>query len=111
MSIANLDRFAGRNVLLLQGPMGPFFQRLARDLSYVGAKVVKVNFNGGDWLFYRDHHVMFTGQLEEWPGFLERLLEELEIEIVSLYGDCRPVHLPVFELADSLHDGNLRARG
>ncbi len=94
-----LSSFAGRRVLLLQGPMGPFFQRLARDLAYAGAKVVKVNFNAGDWLFYRDHHVMYSGSIKEWPSFLGDLLEKAQIDVVFLYGDCRPVHRPVFELA------------
>ena len=43
-----LDRFAGSNVLLLQGPIGLFFRRLARDLTAQGAHVTKVAFNAGD---------------------------------------------------------------
>jgi len=38
----------GKRVLLLQGPQGPFFRRLAADLTEAGAVVHKVNFNGGD---------------------------------------------------------------
>ena len=38
--------FRGRNILMLQGPVGPFFARLAKDLQWAGAKVHKVNFNG-----------------------------------------------------------------
>ena len=41
------------SVLLLQGPVGPFFSRIAEDLSQRGFVVHKINFNGGDKLFYR----------------------------------------------------------
>ena len=41
-----------RRVLLLQGPIGPFFRNLGDDLIQAGATVHKINFNGGDWLFY-----------------------------------------------------------
>lgn len=47
-----MGAFRGRNVLLLQGPVGPFFSRLAHDLELAGASVHKVNFNAGDSLFY-----------------------------------------------------------
>ena len=58
----------GKKVLLLQGPVGPFFHGLAQDLRAVGAEVHKVNFNGGDKLFYwRDAH-SFKGKLEQWPA-------------------------------------------
>ena len=41
-----------RRVLLLQGPIGPFFRRLARFLEQHGTDVFKINFNAGDALFY-----------------------------------------------------------
>ena len=48
-----LDELTGsRRVLLLQGPIGPFFWRLANFLKIRNADVVKINFNGGDALFY-----------------------------------------------------------
>jgi len=42
-----------RNVLLLQGPIGPFFSRFGDDLAARGFAVTKINFNGGDRFFYR----------------------------------------------------------
>ena len=47
-----LDQFKGKRVLLLQGPVGPFFTRWAEDLRQAGAQVFKVNFNAGDWFYY-----------------------------------------------------------
>ncbi|NJC87779.1 MAG: capsular biosynthesis protein [Desulfuromonas sp.] len=87
-----IQAFRGKKVLLLQGPMGPFFRRLARDLEWAGAKVCKVNFNGGDWLFYPAGSIAFHGRMEEWEGFLDQLLAERGIDIVLLFGDCRPIH-------------------
>lgn len=93
--------FQGKNVLLLQGPMGPFFHRLARDLEWVGARVCKVNFNGGDWLFYPANSVSFRGRLDAWEDFLDQLLSERRIDIILLFGDCRPIHRIAHQLATS----------
>ena len=35
-------------ILLLQGPLGPFFQTLSQALSKAGHEVYKIHFNGGD---------------------------------------------------------------
>lgn len=48
--MTNKSGFASKRVLLLQGPVGPFFWNLAKDLRSVGATVFKFNFNAGDWL-------------------------------------------------------------
>ncbi|MEL6992060.1 MAG: capsule biosynthesis protein CapA, partial [Pseudomonadota bacterium] len=40
--------------LFLQGPHGPFFQRLARMVRHSGADVWRVGFNAGDSLFWQD---------------------------------------------------------
>src|SRR5262245_10561573 len=92
-----ISAFSGKHVLLLQGPLGPFFRRLSRDLKLTGARVSKVNFNGGDWLFYPTGAVQYRGQMDEWPSFLARLLTEQDIDVVLMYGDCRPIHEGVRE--------------
>lgn len=94
-----LPAFRGKKILLLQGPIGPFFRRLARDLEWAGAKVCKVNFNGGDWLFYPAGAIAFRGRMEEWPTFFDQLVTERGIDTVLLFGDCRPVHQAVHQLA------------
>lgn len=43
--------FSGKNVLLLQGPVGTFFHRLAIKMEKNKTKVLKLNFNGGDFFF------------------------------------------------------------
>ncbi|GHC97463.1 capsule biosynthesis protein [Novosphingobium pokkalii] len=83
--------YAGRRVLLLQGPVGPFFARLARDLRRAGAMVWKVNFHAGDQLFYPGG-VTWRGPMDEWPAWLETRLATWRIDCVLVFGDCRPVH-------------------
>ena len=92
-----ISAFSGKHVLLLQGPLGPFFRRLSRDLTQTGARVSKVNFNGGDWLFYPTGAVQYRGRMDEWPSFLAKLLTEQDIDVVLMYGDCRPIHEDVRE--------------
>ena len=97
-----IEDFSGKRVLLLQGPVGPFFRRLARDLESVGAEVFKVNFNAGDWLFYPGRATNFRGRMEDWPSRIEELLLKLSIDVVLLFGDCRPVHRSAHEVASRL---------
>ena len=40
------------NVLLLQGPVGPFFDKLRNFLTQKGTHVFKIHFNYGDQAFY-----------------------------------------------------------
>ncbi len=98
--MGGLDAYQGKRILLLQGPVGPFFWRLARDLKWAGAQVCKVNFNGGDWLFYPLGAMAFKGRMEEWPGFLESVLIERKIDSILLLGDCRPIHVVVQDMAN-----------
>lgn len=99
MIVSRIESFRGKRILLLQGPMGPFFSRLARDLAAVGATVFKVNFNGGDWVFYPSNAVNFLGGMAEWPAFFDGLLTKHKIDLVLLFGDCRPLHQVAHELA------------
>lgn len=64
MLAGGLNQFCGKRVLMLQGPLGPFFGNLMTDLQAIGAQVFKVNFNAGDWLYspsglnYRGNEVL-----------------------------------------------------
>lgn len=97
-----LAELSGKNVLLLQGPVGPFFRRFACELEDNGANVVKVNFNAGDALFYAGKPALFfRGSLEDWPEYLEQLLNHRCIDVIFLFGDCRPIHVKAREVAES----------
>jgi capsular polysaccharide export protein len=99
MITGGISIYKDKRVLLLQGPMGPFFRRLAADLERAGAQTCKVNFNGGDCLFSPGRAIAFRGRMEEWPAFFERLLIDRQIDIVLLFGDCRPLHREAHAIA------------
>ncbi|CAK0767928.1 Capsule polysaccharide export protein KpsS [Gammaproteobacteria bacterium] len=86
------NQFANKKILLLQGPLGPFFNWLSHDLRKAGAEVSKVNFNGGDYLFFLRNSIAFRDNIQAWPLFLEKLLDSKKIDIIILFGDCRPLH-------------------
>jgi capsule polysaccharide modification protein KpsS len=82
----------GKRVLLLQGPMGPFFRRLADGLIAGGAALVhKVNFNGGD-RHYFPGGFDFTDRPETFEAYLGSLLDRHRYHMVCLFGDCRSHH-------------------
>ncbi|WP_177198548.1 capsule biosynthesis protein [Novosphingobium sp. CF614] len=88
-----MDTTPRRNILLLQGLMGPLFRHVGLALIGAGHAVHKVNFNGGDRLFWRlPNGIDYRGSLEDWPATLERLIRERGITDVMLFGDCRPQH-------------------
>lgn len=93
------SQFNGKRVVLLQGPIGPFFKRLSADLEAAGADVFKINFNGGDWLFYRSKATVFKDTPSAWPVFFEAFIKKNKIDVVLLFGDCRPIHQVAHEIA------------
>lgn len=94
-----IEVFSGKRVLLLQGPVGPFFSRLAADLRQAGATVFKINLNAGDWLFYPCAAINYRGTMEAWPFWLEQQLSTWHIDIIFLFGDCRPIHVSAHAVA------------
>lgn len=99
MPLSKLAAMKGKRVLLLQGPLGPFFARFAELLVAQGATVEKVNFNGGDWLFYPHAEHAFRAPMAEWPRYLEELIRRERYDLVFLFGDCRPIHRAAGEVA------------
>lgn len=87
-------------ILLLQGPMGPFFTRYRNYLRSRGARVWKINFNGGDWLNYHGADVInYRGTMEAWPQFLSQTLKAHRITRIVLFGDCRWYHQEAVKIA------------
>lgn len=92
-----------RRPLLLQGPMGPFFARLAEFLERHGQTVRKVNCNGGDaWFYRRPGALSYRGSLEDWPAWLRRQVQEQRVDAIVLFGQVRPLHVAALELAREL---------
>lgn len=93
------------DILLLQGPVGPFFSKLGRYWRNRGANVTKVNFNSGDDLFYPpmgDSVIQYKGRQSHWPQFLTSVLIERTIRAVFIFGDCRDIHQPAHSLCQAL---------
>lgn len=81
------------SAVFLQGPLGPFFARLAQRLSTFGVVTHKINLNGGDRHFgWADFQVDFAGHESDWPAFLRAYLLEHAVDVVFVYGDCRSYH-------------------
>ena len=90
-----------RRFLFLQGPHGPFFDRLARMLRTTGAEVWCVGFNGGDRAFWFDaeSYIPYAAAPAAWPQVLRGLLDEKHITDLVLYGDTRPIHADAVAIA------------
>lgn len=110
-----LDRH--RHFLFLQGPHGPFLNRLGKMLRRAGADVTRVGFNAGDQFLWRDKasYISFTQPLEQWQEVLKGILDEKNITDILLYGDTRPIHAEAIKIARSrgirihvLEEGYLR---
>ena len=105
------------NVLLLQGPVGPFFQRLQAKLESQDVNTFRVLFNAGDRLFSQNKNCeSFSGNLDEWESWLEHKLIELSTNYIVLFGSMRPIHQVARKLGDklgitiiSLEEGYLRS--
>ncbi|MEO9576395.1 MAG: capsular biosynthesis protein [Tateyamaria sp.] len=83
-----------RVFLFLQGPHGPFFNRLGAMLRKAGTTVWRVGFNAGDraFWFHPDSYVPFRGTTGDWGETFCRLVDEKGITDIVLYGDVRPIH-------------------
>ncbi|MEJ6393986.1 capsule biosynthesis protein CapA [Gymnodinialimonas sp. 2305UL16-5] len=85
---------ANRRFLFLQGPHGPFFDRLGKMLTAAGARNWRVGFNRGDQAFWsnRTSYIPYTDTADAWPARIAALLHEHAVTDLVLYGDTRPIH-------------------
>ena len=95
---------ASRSFLFLQGPHGPFFDRLGAMLRAAGAATWRVAFNRGDERFWRDRGSLlpYPGPAEDWPVALRGILAQKAITDLVLYGDTRPIHAEAVQIARAL---------
>ncbi|MGB1091467.1 MAG: hypothetical protein ACPGYX_05040 [Oceanobacter sp.] len=94
----------GKRVLLLQGPVGDFFQQLQVALQASGAEVDCVSFNGADkFLGPKAHRYDFYGDLAEWREWLAEYCRVAQPGAVILFGSERPAHKVAREMASSLN--------
>lgn len=79
-------------VLLLQGPLGSFFNYFSHALHQQGVVVHRIVFNGGDQYFSGDNAIAYTGSQRDWYLFLAAFVRDNNIDTVIAYGDCRAYH-------------------
>ena len=90
---AFLSLASSRRVLLLQGPLGPFYRRLSRWLSACEKDVCRIVLQGGDARDTPDINVTeFRGRLDEWSLFLVKFIEKENIDTLVLFGQAREYH-------------------
>ncbi len=115
-------RGKARRVLLLQGPVGPFFPDLHTALAASGFSVRRVLLNAGDRLFAsrlfasRQNCIRFTGTLSEWDTWLRFEIDRNTPDAIILFGSSRPAHEVARRIAGyfdvaviSLEEGYLRS--
>lgn len=117
-NLSAVTKFAGkRRILLLQGPVGPFFAELHKALNLAGLSVRRVLFNSGDRLFSTGQNcVRFSGSLKEWESWLRFEIAQNNPDCIVLFGSNRPAHKVARQMAErhdidviSLEEGYLRS--
>lgn len=87
-------------VLLLQGPVGPFYDRLTKWLLDRDKQVDRIVFQGGD---QADCRLLtprpYRGTPADWPDFFRQATRELGTECIVLFGQSRYYHRVALELA------------
>ncbi len=95
-----IGRIHGKNILLLQGPLGDFFTKLDTFFRAQGAKTVRICLNAGDQFFaHPDNAIAYRGTAAQWPSFLRQILTAYRIDCIFLFGDCRLYHKIALEEA------------
>lgn len=93
-----------RRFLFLQGPHGPWFHRLGRQVLAAGGQVWRVGFNLGDRVFWPGPgYIAFDGSHDRWPESCAEIMARHAITDLVVYGDTRPIHAQAIRVA--------RARG
>lgn len=80
-------------VLLLQGPVGPFFRKAQALLNDSGFDAWRVCFNVGDRLFaLREKTLNFSGTADAWNAWLSEMVSAHSFDFVVLFGCEREIH-------------------
>ncbi|WP_106746461.1 hypothetical protein [Yoonia maritima] len=94
------NMMATPKVLILQGPVGPFFKELQRGLSAAGFATKRVVFNAADQLFAgAGESFRFTGSPDDWTAWLETEMRDNRPDYIVVFGARRPVHATARKVA------------
>lgn len=81
-------------ILLLQGPIGPYFFQLSQFLQKQGKEVYKLNFNGGDVFYYPSDDLTLTyyDSIDDFSSYLSEFIHTNKIDAVVCFGHKRVYH-------------------
>ncbi len=80
-------------VVLLQGPVGPFFRHLQSFLEKKGYEVLRIYFNAGDRAFACDgRRFDYRGGKADWPVWFSTLLSTAHPDHLIYFGSGREIH-------------------
>ncbi len=86
----DIGSLVGKNILFLQGPIGFFFKKVAKQFRAKGANVYRIGLNAGDSFFSSSHnYTPYKGKPEEWHAFITDFLTKHHIDKIFIFGDCR----------------------
>lgn len=95
MDKIGIDAVHNKNVLFLQGPMGPFFNNFSTFIrNKYNANVHNISYNGGDEYFLKDYIPIIGSNLELIEKSI-KLIKDKNIQIVFLFGDERLIHASI----------------
>ncbi len=108
-----------QSVLLLQGPVGPFFSDLHCALQSSGFQAKRVLYNAADRYYSarttKNSCLEFSGTMQEWQDWLKAELTHHKTDYIVLFGSSRPAHKLARSIASefnikviSLEEGYLR---
>ncbi len=89
--------------LFLQGMPSSLFRRVGSELRGKGARVSRINFCPGDWLYWRRNGaISYRGKLSRWPEYIERFFKEQQVTDLVLLGEQRDYHKAAVVIAQRL---------
>lgn len=105
-----------QRVLILQGPVGPFFGRLQSFLISQNIDAWRVSFHTGDRIFCNSSKTLhFDGSLDGWTNWIRQVLAFGDFGTIILFGSERPAHCAARKVAAaanvkviSLEEGYIR---
>ena len=92
-----------KNILLLQGPMGSFFNTLDEKFTEEKANTFRIGFNSGDEFFSKaKHYTPYKDIPDNWETFIKNYYKLHEIQKLFVFGDCRFYQTVAVKIAKEL---------
>lgn len=92
-----------KSFCFLQGPVSPFFRKLANQLNTLGYKTYKINLCFGDWIFgIKQKNINYRGQIGGWSNFIRQFYLQNNITHVLMTGEQREYHIIANQIAREL---------